>query len=151
MPSRSHARLCIAAAACFVVSLLFVRTHFAVTVESSQGINNSTLGVSRSPTAFCQTSTYASQFQTILAINAPWRTDRKDSLVLASMQSGISLEWIDGINGSLIDERAFPQGNHRLMPKGNLGSWRAHIDAMRMYVGSESPVTMETKLTRQYH
>ncbi|KAH7396573.1 glycosyltransferase family 25 protein [Phaeosphaeria sp. MPI-PUGE-AT-0046c] len=117
MPSRSHGRLCLAAAVCCIISLLLLRTHFAIVAESGQGINNSTLG-----------------FQTILAINAPWRTDRKDSLVLASMQGGISLEWIDGINGSLIDERAFPQGNHRLMPKGNLGSWRAHIDAMRIVI-----------------
>lgn len=136
MPSRSHGRFCLAAAACFVVSFLFLRTHFAVTAESRQGINNSTLGVCYPANSFRLTSTYSLQFQTILAINAPWRTDRKDSLVLASMHSGISLEWIDGVNGSLIDDRAFPQGNHRLMPKGNLGSWRAHIDAMRTWVNS---------------
>lgn len=83
-------------------------------------------------TALCQISTYDAQFETVLAINAPWRTDRKDSLILASVQSGIRLEWVDGVNGSSIDDRAFPQGNHRQLPKGNLGSWRAHMDAMRM-------------------
>ncbi|PSN61056.1 hypothetical protein BS50DRAFT_163887 [Corynespora cassiicola Philippines] len=70
-------------------------------------------------------------FEKIFVINAPWRSDRRDSLSLAASYSGIDLEWVEGINSSNIDEKAFPPGNHRTLPKGNLGSWRAHMNTIR--------------------
>lgn len=67
-----------------------------------------------------------------MTINAPWRTDRKDSLTLAAIHTGLTLDWIDGVNASTIDERVFPQGPWRRLSDGNVGSWRAHMDAIRM-------------------
>lgn len=74
------------------------------------------------------------QFEKIFVINAPWRTDRKDSMSLAASYSGMNLDWIDGVDAEQIVEKAYPPGNHRFMPHGNLGSWRAHMNAVREYV-----------------
>ena len=71
------------------------------------------------------------QFQKIFVINAPWRTDRKDSISLAASYSGVTLTWIDGIEAESIREKAYPPGYHREISDGNKGSWRAHMNALR--------------------
>jgi hypothetical protein len=45
--------------------------------------------------------------------------------------SGLSLEWIEGIKASHLDESAYPQGNHRVSSKMSRGAWRAHMNATR--------------------
>ncbi|KAH8730871.1 hypothetical protein GQ44DRAFT_422643 [Phaeosphaeriaceae sp. PMI808] len=123
MTACSRGRIWYLAAFGLFVLFLFLRSRrneWFVSEKYSKngyGTGNSTLG-----------------FQSVLVINAPWRTDRKDSLTLAAVHTGISLDWIDGINSSTIDERAYPQGDHRSMAKGNLGSWRGHLNAVRMVV-----------------
>jgi hypothetical protein len=71
------------------------------------------------------------QFEKIFVINAPWRTDRKDSISLAASYGGISLDWIDGVQAEDIILKAYPPGDHRDMSDGNRGSWRAHMNAIR--------------------
>ncbi|KAF2830596.1 hypothetical protein CC86DRAFT_163934 [Ophiobolus disseminans] len=125
MPSRNYGRVCILFALCliFLLFVIWIDDHHLRNTfrkqypKVDQGIDNSTLG-----------------FEAIFAINAPWRTDRKDSLMLATAHTGATIEWIDGINASSIDERAYPQGNHRTMTKGNLGSWRAHMNVIRTII-----------------
>ena len=38
----------------------------------------------------------------------PSRTDKRDALALSAYLSGIEIEFIDGVNGSLVPERAYP-------------------------------------------
>ena len=71
------------------------------------------------------------QFQKIFVVNTPWRTDRKDAMTLAASCSMLKLDWIVGVAGDTIQEKAYPPGDHRRMSHGNLGSWRAHMNAMR--------------------
>lgn len=74
---------------------------------------------------------HKAQFEKIFVINGPWRTDRKDSISLAASYSGITLDWINGVESEDIREAAFPPGNHRQINHGNIGSWRAHMNAIR--------------------
>ncbi|KAF2449459.1 glycosyltransferase family 25 protein [Karstenula rhodostoma CBS 690.94] len=82
--------------------------------RSSDGIANQTLG-----------------FENIFVLNAPWRTDRKDAMSLAAAYNKIQFEWVDEVQEETIQEKAYPPGNHRKLSPGGLGSWRAHMDAMR--------------------
>jgi hypothetical protein len=131
MLSPSHARISLAVALCLSVLLLVLKisyhhSHNPSTVSRQysytakgkpHGIANDTLG-----------------FEKIFVINGPWRTDRKDALALAASYTGITLDWIDGVDGDSIGETAYPPGNHRTISKGNRGSWRAHMNAIREYV-----------------
>ncbi|KAF1845460.1 glycosyltransferase family 25 protein [Cucurbitaria berberidis CBS 394.84] len=128
MPSQSHGRVCFLVALCSITLFLLLLNssingrsaacrHGQYSCSGQNDIRNSTLG-----------------FEKILVINLPWRTDRRDSITLAAAHTGLSLEWINGINASQINEKAFPSGNHRQMPKGNVGSWRAHMNALRLVV-----------------
>ncbi|KAH7135821.1 glycosyltransferase family 25 protein [Dendryphion nanum] len=128
MPSPSHPRVYLAVGLSLVLLILILilrhdtdSSSFTFTKQyshskdsSNSGIANDTLG-----------------FEKIFVINGPWRTDRKDSLALAASYSGISLDWIDGIQADDIAEKAYPPGKHRELSKGNRGSWRAHMNALR--------------------
>jgi len=142
MPLQSHGRVYLAVAFGFVTLFLFLKISHrgspatALYARPAQrqlnGIGNETLGVSSLQLHItCTSADGVSQFEKIFVINAPWRTDRKDSISLAATYSGIALDWIDGINVSDINKKAYPPGNHKDVTPGGLGSWRAHMDAMR--------------------
>lgn len=38
----------------------------------------------------------------------PNRSDKRDALTLSGYLSGIEFEFVDGVNGSLMSERAYP-------------------------------------------
>jgi hypothetical protein len=42
----------------------------------------------------------ALQFERILVINLPRRTDRKDAMTLIAASTGLKLNWVDGLLGS---------------------------------------------------
>ena len=44
---------------------------------------------------------------------------------------GFKLDWVDGVDPDVIQEKAYPPGNHRQISRGNQGSWRAHMNALR--------------------
>jgi hypothetical protein len=39
----------------------------------------------------------------------PERTDKRDATSLAASLTGIKFDWIDGVNGELIPEKAIPE------------------------------------------
>ncbi|KAF2659976.1 glycosyltransferase family 25 protein [Lophiostoma macrostomum CBS 122681] len=128
MLSPSHVRILLGVLSCLSVFLLVLKIHHGRLYHSSisleqysypgkaklHGIGNDTLG-----------------FEKIFVINGPWRTDRKDALALAASYTGITLDFIPGVEGDSIGETAYPPGNHRTISKGNRGSWRAHMNAIR--------------------
>ncbi|OLL23566.1 Procollagen galactosyltransferase 1-B, partial [Neolecta irregularis DAH-3] len=57
-------------------------------------------------------------FGQIYCTNLPHRTDRRDAMQLNSIMSGISVEFIDGVYGDKIDNRALIGHLDRNMPDG---------------------------------
>ncbi|QBZ63647.1 hypothetical protein PoMZ_05333 [Pyricularia oryzae] len=74
-------------------------------------------------------------FQKILVINLPSRTDRRDAISLAAALTNLTVEYVPGIDGSEVQERVLPaDSRNKSIKKGNVGSWRAHINALRTIV-----------------
>jgi hypothetical protein len=76
---------------------------------------------------------YSYQFQKILVINLPARTDHKDAFILSSAVTGIKGTFIDGIDGKDVSNKSLPHGDITLS-EGNKGSWRAHLNAIQQCV-----------------
>ncbi|KAF2747335.1 glycosyltransferase family 25 protein [Sporormia fimetaria CBS 119925] len=86
--------------------------------ESLKDILNTTLG-----------------FQKILVLNLPYRTDRRDSMALAAATSNIKLDYVDGVTGESINQKAYPPPDENIkLREGIKGSWRTHMNAMQRVV-----------------
>ncbi|KAI0521373.1 hypothetical protein F5B22DRAFT_596651 [Xylaria bambusicola] len=85
---------------------------------TTESITNNTLGFSK-----------------IFVVGLPDRTDKRDALALTSTLTGFHVEFIDGVRGETIPDQAVPPGVDRAaLMEGNLGSWRAHMNAIRKIV-----------------
>jgi hypothetical protein len=56
---------------------------------------------------------------------------------LSAAVSNLQLDWIDGVSGDDVLEKALPPGDHKSISLGNKGSWRAHMNALQASVLSE--------------
>jgi len=71
-------------------------------------------------------------FSKIFVVSLPERTDKRDALALTAALTGFEVEWVDGVRGETIPDRALPFGIDRAkLMESNLGSWRAHMNAVR--------------------
>ncbi|TGO11673.1 hypothetical protein BTUL_0104g00180 [Botrytis tulipae] len=87
-------------------------------VHASPDISNSSLG-----------------FQKIFAVSLPERSDKRDALTLISSLTGFNIEWVDGVKGEAVSDKAVPYGADRVkLWESNLGSWRGHMNAVRRIV-----------------
>ncbi|RAR07091.1 glycosyltransferase family 25 protein [Stemphylium lycopersici] len=97
---------------CVFFALLWLWFHFGPTEllipadsfeylkdESLRDILNTTLG-----------------FEKILVLNLPFRTDRRDAMSLSAAVSNIKIEFIEGVSGENINEKAYPapESNRKL-------------------------------------
>ncbi|KAE9369423.1 glycosyltransferase family 25 protein [Stipitochalara longipes BDJ] len=85
-------------------------------------------------------------FERVFAIGLPERSDKRDALALTSSLTEFKIDWIDGVKGQTIPDKALPFGVDRLkLWKTNLGSWRGHINTVRKVVeeGISSALIME--------
>ncbi|TAQ89233.1 hypothetical protein B7494_g2461 [Chlorociboria aeruginascens] len=74
-------------------------------------------------------------FDKIYVVSLASRTDRRDSMVLSAALSNINVDFIDGVKGEDMNEKAMPPGDKwKEMSKSQLGSWRAHINALHEIV-----------------
>lgn len=74
-------------------------------------------------------------FSKIFVIGLPERTDKRDAMVLTSSLTGFNLDFIDGVKGESVPDKAFPFGRNREdLPNAYLGSWRSHMNAVRRQV-----------------
>ncbi|CAI9633766.1 unnamed protein product [Alternaria burnsii] len=86
--------------------------------ESLRDILNTTLG-----------------FEGILVLNLPFRTDRRDAMSLSAAASNIKLEFVEGVTGGSINEKAYPPPEeNRKHSAGIRGSWRTHMNALQRIV-----------------
>ncbi|KAI1422713.1 hypothetical protein F5Y12DRAFT_761373 [Xylaria sp. FL1777] len=85
-------------------------------------------------------------FSNIFVVGLPERTDKRDALTVTSALTGFYVEFIDGVKGESIPDRAVPPGVDRnALMETNLGSWRGHMNAIRRIVEDdlESALIME--------
>ncbi|KAI3328203.1 hypothetical protein F4824DRAFT_484378 [Ustulina deusta] len=74
-------------------------------------------------------------FSKIFVVGLPERTDKRDALALASALTGFHVEFLDGVKGESVPDRAVPFGVDRnALMETNLGSWRGHMNAIRRIV-----------------
>lgn len=73
-------------------------------------------------------------FQKVFAVGLPERTDKRDALTLTSSLVGFKIDWVNGVKGESIPDKAVPFGTDRVkLWENNLGSWRGHMNAVRGY------------------
>jgi hypothetical protein len=99
---------------------------------ASASVLNSTLGVSLMKLS--KAVTHKQQFERILAISLPERSDHRDALTLASAVSDFHIEFVDGVRGESVPEKALPSIHTEHLPNGVIGSWRAHMNALSQVV-----------------
>jgi hypothetical protein len=76
-------------------------------------------------------------FEKVFAVGLPERSDKRDALALASSLTGFKLDWIRGVHGEDVSDKALPFGVDRnQLWETNLGSWRRHMNAVRRSVQS---------------
>lgn len=74
-------------------------------------------------------------FSNVFVVGLPERTDKRDAIALTSTLTGFHVEFVDGVKGETIPDQAVPLGVDRAaLMESNLGSWRAHMNAIRKYV-----------------
>ncbi|KAK7999600.1 glycosyltransferase family 25 protein [Apiospora arundinis] len=85
-------------------------------------------------------------FSKIFVIGLPERTDKRDALVLTSSLTGFSVEFVDGVRGDSVPEKAIPFGQNKdSLPVTYRGSWRSHMNVVRSIIEQnlESALIME--------
>ncbi|KAH6647300.1 hypothetical protein BKA67DRAFT_663633 [Truncatella angustata] len=74
-------------------------------------------------------------FEKIFVVGLPTRTDRRDSMILAAALSNIEIEFIDGLLGETVPDKAIPAGpEYTRLPEPVIGSWRGHMNAIQEIV-----------------
>ncbi|KAJ1323903.1 glycosyl transferase family 25 [Microdochium nivale] len=74
-------------------------------------------------------------FGDILTVSLKSRTDRRDSMHLQSSLSGFHINFIDGVNGDDVSDKAIPTTfKHGRMRGSSVGSWRGHMNAIQQIV-----------------
>lgn len=73
-------------------------------------------------------------FSKVFVVGLPERSDKRDAIALTSAATGFHVEFVDGIKGDAIPDKAVPFGiDRKEYWESNLGSWRGHMDAIRRY------------------
>ncbi|KAF2838871.1 glycosyltransferase family 25 protein [Patellaria atrata CBS 101060] len=67
------------------------------------------------------------------------RTDKRDALSIAASVTGLKIEFLDGVNGALVPEKAIPIGWPEGEDNHTLGCWRAHMNAIQKIVREQIP------------
>ncbi|KAH8903875.1 hypothetical protein BR93DRAFT_884624 [Coniochaeta sp. PMI_546] len=110
-------------------SQLYGPDYHGSSTPSTNRVTNATLGFSR-----------------IFAIGLPSRSDKRDALTLASALTGFRIDWMPGVRGESVPDKAVPPGvDRKKLMETNLGSWRGHMDAVRRMVeeGIETALILE--------
>ncbi|KAI0881917.1 glycosyltransferase family 25 protein [Annulohypoxylon maeteangense] len=75
-------------------------------------------------------------FEKIFVISLPSRTDRRDGMVLAAALSNLEIDFIDGVNGRDVPDKALLSSQEELKRLADpvIGAWRAHMNAIQEIV-----------------
>lgn len=71
-------------------------------------------------------------FGAIFVVGLPEASHKRDALELMGDVTGLRISWVDGVKGEQVPDKALPYGmNRSILGEGNVGSWRAHMNAIR--------------------
>lgn len=71
-------------------------------------------------------------FEKVFAVGLSERSDKRDALALISSLTGFKIDWIEGVRGEMVVDKALPFGVDReKLWENNVGSWRGHMNAVR--------------------
>jgi len=59
-------------------------------------------------------------FEKIFAIGLPERSDKRDALALTSSLTGFKIDWVDGVKGESVPDKALPFGAWTESPCGRV-------------------------------
>ncbi|KAI1454652.1 glycosyltransferase family 25 protein [Annulohypoxylon moriforme] len=77
-------------------------------------------------------------FEKVLIVGLPERTDKRDAIALTSSLTGFRVEWVDGVKGETVPDKAVPYGaDRKKLWETNLGSWRGHMNAVRKIISED--------------
>ncbi|KAK7755699.1 hypothetical protein SLS62_002310 [Diatrype stigma] len=86
-------------------------------------------------------------FSKIFVVGLPERSDKRDAMTLTSALTGFHIDFVDGVRGETIPDKAVPFGvtDRKKFMETNLGSWRGHMNAIRRIIEEdlESALIME--------
>ncbi|OLN83285.1 Procollagen galactosyltransferase 1 [Colletotrichum chlorophyti] len=70
-------------------------------------------------------------FEKIFVIGLPSRTDRRDGVLLQAALSEMEIEFVDGVPGDKVPDKAIPKtSDHERLKDGAIGCWRGHMNAL---------------------
>ncbi|KAH7369750.1 hypothetical protein BKA65DRAFT_561042 [Rhexocercosporidium sp. MPI-PUGE-AT-0058] len=76
-------------------------------------------------------------FERVFAVGLSERSDKRDALALISSLTGFKIDWVEGVHGNTVIDKALPFGVDRVkLWENNLGSWRGHMNAIRTRIRS---------------
>ncbi|ESZ94730.1 glycosyltransferase family 25 protein [Sclerotinia borealis F-4128] len=71
-------------------------------------------------------------FEEVFVIGLRERSDKRDAMVLSASLTGFEVEFVDGMKGDEISDKARPPG--LALKDGAIGSWRGHMNVIRRIV-----------------
>ncbi|KAK2018131.1 hypothetical protein LZ32DRAFT_634993 [Colletotrichum eremochloae] len=70
-------------------------------------------------------------FEKIFVVGLASRTDRRDGMLLQAALSEMAIEFIDGVPGDTVSDKAIPKtSEHGRLSDGAIGCWRGHMNAL---------------------
>jgi hypothetical protein len=144
-------------AATIVLSLLFTVNHFGSSSTSSGTFRSFKDGETASSNQNAQShpslpfmggskappepkpANATLDFQEIIYLSMPYRTDRQDQLSLIAAVTGLKLTMLPGVMGDAIHPKAMPGhiGKNDMTGTPALGIWRAHANAWRHIIDND--------------
>ncbi|QSZ35916.1 hypothetical protein DSL72_007038 [Monilinia vaccinii-corymbosi] len=76
-------------------------------------------------------------FEKIFVVGLPERSDRRDAMVLSASLTGFQVEFMDGVRGDQVSDKARPPG--LTLKDGAMGSWRGHMNVIRRHANPAIP------------
>ncbi|PVH87904.1 glycosyltransferase family 25 protein [Cadophora sp. DSE1049] len=129
----------------FILFLIYSPKSRSLREYPSQVINSYTkIATSAADTGAAINETLG--FERVFAVGLSERSDKRDALGLISSLTGFKIEWIEGMRGESVVDKALPFGVDRVkLWENNLGSWRGHMNAVRTIVeqGISTALIME--------
>ncbi|KAI0136514.1 family 25 glycosyltransferase [Xylariales sp. AK1849] len=74
-------------------------------------------------------------FSKIFVLGLPERSDKRDAIALTSALTGFHVNFIDGVRGESVPDKAIPFGmDGKVLRENALGCWRGHMNAVRRII-----------------